>query len=252
MIDLSFVLPCHNEEENLAALIEEISRAATAVGRSFEIIVTDDRSTDGSWDLLRRLAAENPTLRAQRLDRRSGQSAASFAGIRAARGAVVVTMDGDRQNDPADLPKLLDALEGADCVCGSRRKSRARGDNRVKTVTSRVANRVRARVLGDTLSDAGCNFRAFRREAVEHIPFFKGVHRFLPILMAFQGWRVTEVDVANRARAGGQSHYGLFDRAGSIPDMLAVRWMRSRVVPVRVAERFPADGDGEGPGPSRA
>lgn len=252
MTDLSFVVPCHNEEDNLEPLLEEISVAAAATGRSYEIIVTDDCSTDGSWALLQRLAETYPTLRAQRLARNSGESAASFAGIRAARGAVIVTIDGDRQNDPADLPKLLGALEGADCVCGSRKKSRGEGDKLLKKVTSRVANGVRGFVLGDTVSDAGCTYRAFRREAVEHVPFFKGVHRFIPILMAFQGWRIAEVDVANRERAGGRSHYGLFDRAGSIPDMFAVRWMRSRVFPVRVAESFRSDGGGKGADANRA
>src|SRR6185436_15125280 len=142
----------------------------------------------------------------------SGESAASFAAIRAARGALIMTLDADLQNDPRDLPAFLSAMDGADCVCGTRRASRAQSDTWAKTVISRCSNWVRSQVLQDPITDAGCTFRMFRRECVVDIPFFKGVHRFLPILLDLRGFRVVEVPVTNRQRLSGHSHYGVFAR----------------------------------------
>ncbi len=239
--ELSFAIPCYNERDNLEALVRTLTAAADALGRDYEIVVTDDGSTDGSWDLLKELATAEPRLRAQRLARNSGESAASFAALRAARGAVIVTLDADLQNDPADLPKFVAAIADADCVCGTRKQSRQEGDTWLKSVVSRISNGVRSRVLGDPISDAGCTYRAFRRECLVDIPYFKGVHRFLPILVNLRGFRVVEVPVTNRLRHRGQSHYGVLDRAGAVVDMLAVRWMKSRMAGYRVAERVPPD-----------
>ena len=237
--EISFAIPCHNEQENLRALIGAIADEAARLNLNYEIVITDDRSTDGSWELLKALAEEFPSLRAQRLKVNSGQSAAVFAAIRAARGRIVVTLDADLQNDPRDLAGFLKALEHADCVCGARGLSRARSDSWLKNVISRVSNSVRGRVLGDPITDAGCGYRAFRRECVRDIPFFRGVHRFLPILLAMQGFRVTEVPVTNQPRHGGRTHYGLFTRAGAIVDMFAVLWMKSRMRGFEVEERLP-------------
>jgi glycosyltransferase involved in cell wall biosynthesis len=237
--EISFAIPCHNEEDNLRALVTAVTGEAARLGLDHEIVITDDCSTDGSWELLKALVREFPRLRAQRLEQQSGQSAASFASIRAARGRIVVTLDADLQNDPVDLSKLLVALEHADCVCGARGASRAQSDSWMKNVVSRASNWVRSRVLRDPITDAGCGFRAMRRECLEEIPFFRGVHRFLPVLLDMQGFRVTEVPVTNRARRGGTTHYGLFTRAGAIIDMFAVRWMKSRMRRFQVAERFP-------------
>jgi dolichol-phosphate mannosyltransferase len=222
-------------------LLKEITAEADKLGRSYEIVVTDDCSTDGSWALLKALTKIHPTLRVQRLDRNSGESAASFTAIRAARGAIIVTMDADLQNDPHELPLFVEALKHADCVCGNRQATRGQGDNWLKQQTSRISNGIRSRVLQDQVGDAGCTYRAFKRETVADLPFFKGIHRFLPILIAFKGYRVTEVPVVNRLRTGGRSHYGLFDRAGAVVDMFAVRWLKSRMIRFQVAERFPPE-----------
>jgi len=241
--ELSFAIPCHNEEGNLPELIRQVEDAAAKTGKTYEIVITDDRSSDRSWEVLAELARSRPQLRAFRLDRNSGESAASYTAITNARGAVIVTIDGDLQNDPADLPKFLKALETADCVCGTRQGARHEGDSWLKNVTSLISNAIRSAVLGDSVSDAGCTYRAFRRECFIGIPFFKGVHRFIPIIMAFRGRKVVEVPITNRERSYGKSHYGfgLLSRKGAIIDMLGVRWLRSRMVRFEIAERLPRD-----------
>lgn len=241
--DISFALPAHNEAGNLPTLIEQIEAAMAALGRSYEIVVADDRSSDNTWEVLKELAAARPHLRALRLERNSGQSAAMFAAIYAARGAILVTMDTDLQNDPADLPKFLAALANADCVCGTRQAKRQGGDSRGKALTSTLANAIRSAVLGDAVTDAGCSYRMFRREAITGIPFFKGVHRFLPILMAFRGARVVEIPINHRGRGYGTSHYGLglLARKAAVLDMLGVRWLKSRMVRFTVSERTGKD-----------
>ncbi len=238
---VSFAIPCYNERDNLAPLVDAVEREAGRLGLDYEIVITDDRSTDGSWEVLRSLAAERPRLRLVRLERNSGESAASFAAMRAARGDVIVTLDADLQNDPREIGRFLEALADADCVCGTRKQTRRDGDSRLKTLVSRCSNWVRSRVLQDAISDAGCTYRAFRRECLTDVPFFRGVHRFLPILMSLRGHRVVEVPVVNRDRRAGKSHYGVLDRAAAVVDMLAVRWMKSRMAPYQVAERWPPE-----------
>lgn len=237
--EISFAIPCYNERDNLPALLAGLTGEAERLGVSYEIVITDDCSTDGGWELLKSLVRDHPPLRAQRLEWNSGESAASFAAIRAARGRIVVTLDADLQNDPRDLPKFLEALQSADCVCGTRRASRAQSDSWAKNLISRCSNWIRSRVLRDPITDAGCTYRAFRRECVEDIPFFRGVHRFLPILLDLRGFRVVEVPVASRPRHSGRSHYGVLDRFDAIVDMFAVRWMKSRMRGFKVAERVP-------------
>lgn len=238
--EISFALPCHNEAGNLQTLVEEIDAAMAPLGRRHEIVFVDDRSSDDSWDVLKRLAADRPHLRALRLDRNSGQSAAIYTAILAARGSIIVTMDTDLQNNPADLPEFFTALEKADCVCGTRKAARAGGDSGLKTAISRVANAVRSTVLGDQVSDAGCTYRCFRREAFDGIPLFKGVHRFIPVLMGFRGWRVVEIPISHRERSYGKSHYGLglIARKAAVLDMLAMLWLKSRTLRFGVSERI--------------
>ena len=238
-LELSFAIPCYNEKDNLAALLAAVTGEADRLGMSYEIVITDDASRDGSWELLKTLAHDYPVLRAQRLAANSGESAASFAAIKASRGGIIVTLDADLQNDPRDLPKFLQALEHADCACGTRRASRAASDSWAKNVISRASNWVRGRVLHDFITDAGCTYRAFRRECVADIPYFKGVHRFLPVLLDLKGFKVVEVPVSNLPRRSGRSHYGVFDRFDAIVDMFAVRWMKSRMRGYRIAERIP-------------
>jgi len=157
--------------------------------------------------------------------------------MQASRGRVIVTLDADLQNDPAEIPRFLAGLEHADCVCGTRVEARRSGDNLLRVLSSRIANRVRVELGGGDISDAGCTYRAFRRECLTNIRFFKGIHRFLPTLIAMEGFRVSEIPVTNRARVSGQSHYGIRNRIFvALADLLAVRWMRSRAVRWEIEE----------------
>ena len=238
LVDISIVVPCHNESGNLRALTEAIRVALEPLQRSYEIVLTDDASTDDSWKLMRELGMKDRRIRAQRFERNGGQSAAMWAGIREARGSFIVTLDADLQNPPSDIPKFLEALERADCVCGTRVEARAKGDNWVRIVSSRIANAVRNKLSGETISDAGCCFRAFRRECVVEVKFFKGAHRFLPTLIKMEGYTVTEIPVSHHPRQAGATHYGIWNRLfKSFADLLAVRWMKKRMIRYRIAEK---------------
>ncbi len=237
IVELSVVVPCHDEEANLRPLIDELRTVLDPLGISYEVIVTDDASTDGSWQVLTELAADDARIRAQRFAANRGESAASWAGIHAARGRIVVTLDADLQNDPREIPTFLRALEQWDCVCGTRVQSRHDGDGIVRIASSRIANWVRNRVTSETITDAGCTYRAFRRECVANVKFFRGMHRFLPTLIKMEGFRVTEIPVVNRPRPSGRSHYGVWGRLRtSSIDLLAVRWMQRRSLRYRIAE----------------
>jgi dolichol-phosphate mannosyltransferase len=234
---LSLVIPCFNEEGNLKRLVSAIHEAAKPLEIGYEIIFTDDCSTDRSWDLLKELAAGDARIRLQRLAFNCGESAASWAGLKFARGKYLVTLDADLQNDPADLPKFLEALKQFDCVCGTRVQSRGKGDSFIRIASSRIANWVRNTLSGEQISDAGCTYRAFKRECIQNLKFFKGMHRFLPTLFKIEGFTVTEIAVTNNPRFAGQSHYGVWNRLfASFYDLLAVRWMKKRMFKYRVAE----------------
>ena len=236
--EISVVLPCHNEQDNLQPLLAAIRQALAPLNRPYEIIVTDDHSSDGSWALLQKMAAAEPRLRAQRFERQCGQSAALWAGMKAARGKVIATLDADLQNDPADLPKLLVGLDRADCVCGSRVQARGEGDSFVRVASSKIANWVRNKLSGETITDAGCCYRAFKRACIADVKFFNGAHRFLPTLIKMEGFTVTEVPISHHPRAAGQAHYGVWNRLfKSFGDLLAVRWMKKRVIRFKVVER---------------
>lgn len=235
---LSLVIPCYNEAGNLRELIKAIREAVEPLGVAYEVVVTDDCSTDASWSILKELASSDPRIRVQRFEFNCGESAASWAGLQAARGQYLVTLDADLQNDPRDLPKFLEALKQFDCVCGTRVQTRGQGDNFVRIASSRIANWVRNRLSGEQITDAGCTYRAFKRECVQHVKFFKGMHRFLPTLFKIEGFTVTEIAVSNNPRFAGQSHYGVWNRLfASFYDLLAVRWMKKRMFRYRVAER---------------
>ena len=167
--ELSFVIPCYNEQDNLRALITAIREAVDPLKLSYEIVITDDCSRDRSWEILKELAAADPRLRAQRFAFNCGESAASWAGLKAARGKYLVTLDADLQNDPKDLPKFLEALKQFDCVCGTRVKARGEGDHFIRVVSSRIANRVRNQLSGEQIADAGCTYRAFKRECIQNL-----------------------------------------------------------------------------------
>jgi dolichol-phosphate mannosyltransferase len=234
MTELSIIAPCHNERENLAPLVQAIRAAVEPTGRSYEIVLVDDCSTDGSWELMKTLG-----VRAVRFEYNCGQSAALWAGMKAARGEILITLDADMQNPPAEIPRFLAALQNADCVCGSRVAARAAGDSWLRRVSSKIANSVRNKVSGETISDAGCCFRAFRRECIANLKFFKGAHRFLPTLIRMEGFTVAEIPIHHNPRHAGQSHYGVWNRLfKSSADLLAVRWMKKRVIRYKIAEEL--------------
>jgi dolichol-phosphate mannosyltransferase len=237
--ELSLVIPCYNEQDNLRALIAAIHAAVDPLKVSYEVVITDDCSKDKSWEILKELAAADPRLRPQRFAFNCGESAASWAGMKAARGRYIITVDADLQNDPKDLPGFLKALEKFDCVCGTRVATRGQGDNFVRIASSRIANWVRNKLSGEQISDAGCTYRAFKRECIENLKFFKGMHRFLPTLFKIEGFTVTEITVSNNPRFAGQSHYGVWNRLfASFYDLLAVRWMKKRMFRYQIAEKI--------------
>jgi glycosyltransferase involved in cell wall biosynthesis len=233
--ELSMVIPAYNERENIAPLFDELRAVLARVGRSYEIVAIDDGSRDGTAEWLVRESARDPRVVTVLLDGNHGQSAAIAAGLKRARGAVIVTLDADLQNDPADLPRLLAALETADVVSGVRAR---REDDWLRQVSSRIANSVRRTVLGDPLTDIGCSFKAYRRDALEGIPMFSGAHRFLPALCAFRGARLVEVALSHRPRRHGVSKYGVGNRLWrGLYDLIGVRWLKARML--RYRERDP-------------
>ena len=237
--EITFVIPCHNEADNLRSLVDAIRTAVEPLKSNYEIVVTDDCSTDNSWNVLKELAADDARIRAQKFAFNCGQSAALWAGMKAARGKFIVTLDADLQNDPKDAPKLLEALQNFDCACGTRVEARGQGDNFVRIASSRIANWVRNELSGENITDAGCCYRAFKRECIEDLKFFKGMHRFLPTLFKIEGFTVTEIPVSHNPRASGQTHYGVWNRLfASFYDLLAVRWMKTRMFKYKIAEKL--------------
>jgi glycosyltransferase involved in cell wall biosynthesis len=230
--EISVVLPCFNEEGCVEALTDEIAGVLDGLGRPYEILYVNDRSTDGTPAALDRARAKRPQVRVVHHTINCGESAATATGFRHARGAVVVTMDSDQQNDPADIPRLLEALRDADCVATRRRR---REDDFVKRVSSKIGNGFRNAVTGvPGVSDAGCTYRAIRSEALREILVFNGMHRFLPTILRLQGWRITEIEVNHRPRTTGASKYGIGNRMWrGIADCFAMRWYRKRVVPAQ-------------------
>ena len=225
-MEFSLVIPVYNERDNLPVLHGEITNVLKSIGDAYEILFVDDGSTDGSDSVLRGLRASDPRVRVVTIARNAGQSAAMDAGFKSARGDVVVTLDADLQNDPADIPRLLEALSGWDAVVGVRQK---RQDNVVRRVSSKVANYVRNRLSDETITDTGCSLKAFRRTALSRLVLYNGMHRFLPTLLKMEGFRVKEVPVVHRPRRHGESKYGIGNRLlPSFMDLLAVRWMKRR------------------------
>jgi dolichol-phosphate mannosyltransferase len=231
-IQLSVVVPVRNEAQNIPPLLAEIHAVLEPRG-DFEVIYVDDGSTDGSPQELRDAQARYPRLRVLTHRTSCGQSAALASGVRAARAAWVATLDGDGQNDPADLEKLLAARDAAGAsrdlrlICGYRR---SRQDSFLKRLSSRVANEVRSRLLGDATPDTGCGLKLIARAAYLELPFFDHMHRFLPALVQRGGGITISVEVGHRPRLRGRSNYGLHDRLWvGIVDLLGVLWLRRRM-----------------------
>jgi len=234
---LSVCVPVYNEEENLPLLHEAIARVFDANNIDGEIVLVDDGSSDGSWAQIEKLVQRDPRVRGLKFKANCGETAASDAGLRAARGRYVMTMDADLQNDPQDIPKFLEALnQGWDCVCGTRVATRGKGDNFIRVASSRIANAVRNKLSDEQISDAGCTYRAFKRECVSKLKLYRGLHRFIPTLLKMEGFTVTEIAVTNNPRLHGESKYGVWNRLfKSFRDLLAIRWMKSRILGYQVA-----------------
>jgi dolichol-phosphate mannosyltransferase len=224
---ISVVVPLYNEEGNVAELQRQIEAALAS--RDYEIVLVDDASTDNTLANI----PGGERVRVIQFEKNSGQSAAMHAGIHNARGDIIVTLDGDLQNDPADIPAMITMLhQGWDLVCGYRQK---RKDTAFKRLQSRIANAVRSRFVGDGVRDTGCTLKAMRRECREALLLFNGMHRFIPALIRNMGWRVTELPVNHRPRVSGVSKYGFGNRAWrATMDMLGVRWLNSRRTQYRI------------------
>jgi glycosyltransferase involved in cell wall biosynthesis len=226
---ISVVFPVYNERDNLAPLLAEVE--ATLNSMKMEVIAVDDCSTDGSLEELLRLREEHKSLRVVSLERHAGQSAAFAAGMELARGDPVILMDADGQNDPADVPALLDILNNdPDCaaVAGYRVN---RADSSWKRIQSRVANSVRNWLTGDRVRDTGCSLKVVRRSAIHGLVSFDGMHRFFPTLIRQAGGKVVEAPVSHRPRLSGKSKYGMWNRGMvALRDALGVRWLRRRAL----------------------
>lgn len=241
-MELSIVIPVHNEADNVESLIVEIENALASIG-DYEIIYVDDGSTDGTLERLRELARGRPKLRVLHHRHCCGQSTALLTGIRAARADTIATLDGDGQNDPADIPNLLAALRsGTDTrvamIAGYRAKRR---DSSWRKFSSKVANGVRAYLLADETPDTGCGLKVFGRDAFLALPYFDHMHRFLPALIQRAGGRVVSVEVNHRPRIAGTSKYGTWHRAWvGIVDLFGVIWLKRRAKVPIVDEIGPA------------
>jgi glycosyltransferase involved in cell wall biosynthesis len=225
-MDISLVLPIYNELENLAPLIEEIEGVLDATGKSYEIIAVDDGSDDGSVELLKKLAKEHPHLRAVFFRKNSGQAAAFDAGFRNASGDVVVTMDADLQNDPKDIPALIEKLEtgGYDLVTGWR-KDRKDGAL-LRKIPSRIANRMIRRMTGTKVHDLGCSLKVYRKHVTDEMRLYGEMHRFISVLAASQGAKIGEMVVNHRARRAGVSKYGIRRTIKVLLDLMTVSFLR--------------------------
>ena len=224
-VALSIVVPVYNEVDNLEAMLEELSGVLLAEPRTFEVIVVDDGSRDGTTELLTKLAADRPWLRAIFFRRNFGQTAAFDAGFRAAAGGVVATIDGDLQNDPRDIPAMIAKLdEGYDMVAGWRRK---RSDAMIlRKIPSRIANWMIRKITGTRIHDLGCSLRLYRREVTEELRLYGEMHRFISVLADSMGARIAEVEVNHRPRRAGTSKYGLKRAVKVVLDLVTVVFMR--------------------------
>jgi len=234
--DISVVIPAYNEAESIEECVCEVVSVLGQLGQSHEVVVVDDGSTDGTFAVLRSLRAQFPQLRALRFRKNAGQTAAMAAGFERARGDVVVTMDADLQNDPADIPRLLDALGEFDVVCGIREK---RHDTFVRRISSRIANGVRNWLTHESIRDVGCSLRAMKREFLAELKLYDGMHRFLPTLLKLEGATVIEIPVNHRRRRRGRTKYGIRNRLfRGLRDLFAVRWMQRRWIRYEVEEEL--------------
>ena len=235
-IEISIVVPVYNEEKNLPILVPRLTEVLRGLGKSYEMVFVDDGSTDTSRQILKGMASQDPSIRVLGFKKNCGETAAGAAGLKEARGKVVVTIDADLQNDPKDIPTMLEYLKEYDMVTGWRQK---RDDSWVKRITSKIANSVRNRLSGEEIRDSGCTFRAYKRECLQNLKLFKGMHRFMPTLVKMEGFRVIEIPIAHHPREFGVSKYTTWNRIWrAFVDLLAVKWMKSRHIDYEIEERI--------------
>jgi len=235
-IKISVILPAYNEKENLLLLIPEVADAVSGVTSDYEILLIDDGSTDGTHEIAEGLIARFPSLKYIRIKKSRGLSVVLAAGFEYSSGQIIVTMDSDLQYDPRDIPRLLENIDGYDMVCCHRQNRR---DTLLKRISSKIANKFRRSITKDEINDAGCIFRAFRKECLKSIALFNGFHRFLPALFKFRGFKVIEIKVKHLPRRYGESKYNIRNRIfKGILDTLAVKWMQIRQIEYEVTDKI--------------
>jgi dolichol-phosphate mannosyltransferase len=227
-MQFSIVIPLKNEEDNVLPLFEELASVMDTLSAGWELIMINDGSTDTTAQVLAQLQQKDNRVRVITFDKNYGQSSAFDAGFKAAIGTYIITLDGDRQNDPADIPRLAKAIEANDLVCGQRVTRR---DSWSKKITSFLANQVRSRLCQDGIQDTGCSLKIYRRSCFDKIKMYNGMHRFLPALFKIEGYKIVEIPVNHRPRVHGKTKYNFFNRSfNTIFDLFAVVWMRSRAL----------------------
>jgi len=228
-VRFSVVAPAYNEAENLPALVAEVAAALAPLGDDWEMVVADDGSTDNTLAVLRELKKSQPRLRVICLKKNTGQTAALDAALRHARGRCIGMLDADRQNDPAELPRLLAVVESGECDFANGWRAR-RNDPWLRLVSTRIANGVRNWLTHEQIHDSACGLKVFRRECVANLKLFTGLHRFLPTLVRMEGFTVREIEVNHRPRTAGVAKYGVWNRVfKALRDTFAIRWMQRRM-----------------------
>jgi len=231
---ISYVVPVFDEEENVLPLYKEICRVSEKIGKEYEIILVDDCSRDNSLTVIKELAEKDSRLKFIAFEKNTGQSAALYAGFQRASGDVIITMDADLQNDPADLPEMIEYYGEYDMINGWRHQ---RKDTFAKKIASRFGNAVRNSVINEEIHDTGCSLKVMRASMLKKIKMYKGLHRFLPALMRLEGAKVKEVKVNHRARVHGVSKYTNLKRAKeAFYDLICVRWMQKRYLDIQIRE----------------
>lgn len=232
----SVVVPLKNEEENIQDLIEELEPVMMGLKQPWELICIDDGSTDKTLDVLKKLKKEKSYLRILKFDQNYGQTSAFDAGFKAAKGDYIITLDGDRQNDPRDIPALLKLTPEHDLVVGWRHQ---RKDPASKKITSKFANWIRSSFCEDGVHDTGCSLKVYKNKSLKQLKLYHGMHRFLPALFKIEGFKIAEVPVNHRERTKGQTKYNFFNRSfNTVADMFAVRWMKNRRLQYKIGEEI--------------
>ena len=227
-VEISVVIPAYNEEQNVTGLLERIEDVFEPLGQPFEAVFVDDGSTDKTLELLQEHKQLKPWLRVIALDRNHGQTCAIAAGFEASRGAIIATLDADLQNDPAEIPRLIEMLSGCDAVAGWRVN---RQDPWLRRVATRIANGVLNKLSGESIHDSACSLKVYKRACIEGLTLYEGLHRFMPTLVRMRGFKVMEIPVSHHRRNAGKAKYGVWNRIfRAFADLLAVRWMKKRSI----------------------